>query len=56
LSKDGILNVPEQTRRATRLEEAKKRAVSQNAQLPRLPVIVQQITQHSVKLIRLIAT
>ena len=55
MSKEGILNTPEQKRRATRLEEAKKRAASQNAQLPGMLVIMQQMTQHSVKLIRWIA-
>ena len=55
LGEEGILNEPELKRRATRLEEAKKQAESQNAVLPKMLVMMQRMTQHSVKLIRWVA-
>ena len=55
LGKAGIVNEPEQKRRAARLEMTKKQAASQNAVLPKMLVMMQQMTQHSVKLIRWVA-
>lgn len=56
LGKEGIVNEPEMKRRAARLELAKKQAKSQNSVLPRMVIMMQQMTQHSVKLIRWVAT
>lgn len=55
LGNEGIVNAPETKRRATRLEMARKQATSQNTALPRMLVLMQQMTQHSVKLIRWVA-
>jgi hypothetical protein len=55
LGKAGIVNEPEIRRRAARLEVAKEQAASQNTVLPRMLVMMQQMTQHSVKLIRWVA-
>jgi hypothetical protein len=56
LGKEGIVNKPEIKRRAARLEVAKEQAKSQNSVLPRMVIMMQQMTQHSVKLIRWVAT
>lgn len=55
LGKEGIINQPEVKRRATRLEAALKQAQSQNTVLPKMSVMMQQMTQHTVKLIRWVA-
>jgi hypothetical protein len=55
MSKEGIVNEPEGKRRAARLEAAKIRAANQKTVLPTMLVMLQQMTQHSVKLIRWIA-
>ena len=55
LGKEGIVNEPEVKRRAERLEAAQKQATSLNTVLPRMLVMMQQMTQHSVKLIRWVA-
>ena len=55
LSKEGIVNEPEVKRRAARLEAAKEQAASQNTALPQMLVMMQRMTQHSVKLIRWVA-
>jgi hypothetical protein len=55
LGHEGIINEPEEKRRAARLEVAQKQAASQNTVLPRMLVMMQQMTQHSVKLIRWVA-
>jgi hypothetical protein len=52
LSQEGIVNQPEVKRRAARLEVAQKQAKNQNTVLPRMLVMMQHMTQHSVKLIR----
>lgn len=56
LEKAGISNAPEKKRRAGRLEQAKAMAASQKRELPKALLLMQQITQHSVKLIRWVAT
>jgi hypothetical protein len=55
IGKEGIVNQPEVKRRAARLEAAQEQAASQNAVLPKTLVMMQQMTQHSVKLIRWVA-
>jgi hypothetical protein len=55
LGKEGIINQPEVKRRATRLEAARKQAQSQNTVLPKMSVMMQQMTQLTVKLIRWVA-
>jgi Transposase DDE domain len=55
LGKEGIINEPEVKRRAARLESARGQAASQKTVLPRMLVMMQQMTQHSVKLIRWVA-
>jgi hypothetical protein len=55
LGQAGIHNVPEEKRRAQRLDQAKKQAASQNNVLPKTMIMMQQLTQHSVKLIRWVA-
>ena len=55
LGKAGIVNQPEIKRRAARLEVAQKHAASQNTVLPRMLLMMQRMTQHSVKLIRWVA-
>ncbi len=52
---EGIHNEPEEKRRAWRLGQAKARAASQKTLLPKALFLVQQMTQHSVKLIRWVA-
>ena len=56
LGREGIHNDPEEKRRAQRLDQAKAQAASQNTVLPKALIMLQQITQHSVKLIRWVAT
>jgi hypothetical protein len=55
IGKEGIVNQAEVKRRAARLEAAQEQAASQNAVLPKTLVMMQQMTQHSVKLIRWVA-
>ena len=55
LGQAGIHNVPEEKRRAQRLDQAKKQAASQNNVLPKTMIMMQQLTQHSAKLIRWVA-
>lgn len=55
LGEEGIVNEPELERRATRLKAAQKQAANQNAVLPKMMVMMQRMTQHSVKLIRWVA-
>ena len=55
LSQEGIVNEPEVKRRAARLEVAQKQAASQNTVLPKMLVMMQHMTQHSVKLIPWVA-
>lgn len=56
LDKEGIVNEPEKKRRAKRLEVAQKKAASHDTVLPKMLVMMQQMTQHSVKLIRWVTT
>ena len=55
LGEAGIHNVPEEKRRAQRLDQAKTQAASRNTVLPKALIMMQQMTQHSVKLIRWVA-
>jgi hypothetical protein len=55
LGKEGIVNESEKKRRAARLEAARKQAAGQNTVLPQMLVMMQRVTQHSVKLIRWVA-
>ena len=55
LGQEGIHNVPEEKRRAQRLDQAKTQAASRNTVLPKTLIMMQQLTQHSVKLIRWVA-
>ena len=55
MGRAGIHNVPEEKRRAQRLEQAKTQAASRNSVLPKTLMMMQQMTQHSVKLIRWVA-
>jgi hypothetical protein len=55
LDKQGIRNVPEEQRRAARLKQAVEVAAKAKAVLPKTLQLMQQITQHSVKLIRWVA-
>jgi hypothetical protein len=53
---EGIHNKPEKERRAKRLAQAKETAAKAGLKLPKTVELVQNITQHSVKLIRWVAT
>jgi hypothetical protein len=53
---EGIHNKPEKERRAKRLEKAKASAAKAGLILPKTVELVQNLTQHSVKLIRWVAT
>lgn len=53
---EGIHNEPEKKRRAKRLEQAKAAASDVGLRLPKTLDLVQNITQHSVKFIRWVAT
>jgi hypothetical protein len=53
---EGIHNEPEKKRRAKRLAQAKAAAAESGLTLPKTVELVQNITQHSVKLIRWVAT
>jgi hypothetical protein len=55
LGKEGIVNESEKKRRAARLEAARKQAAGQNTVLPQMLVMMQRVTQHSVKIIRWVA-
>ena len=55
VGQEGIHNVPEEKRRAQRLDQAKTQAASRNTVLPKTLIMMQQMTQHSVKLIRWVA-
>ncbi|MDI1312558.1 transposase [Prosthecobacter sp.] len=55
LETQGIRNTPEVKRRAKRLEQATAVATKAGAVLPKPLRVVQQITQHCVKLIRWVA-
>jgi hypothetical protein len=55
LGKEGIVNEPEIKRRVARLEVAKEQAKSQKSVLPQMVIMLQEMTQHSVKLIRWVA-
>ncbi len=56
LAEQGIRNTPEVRRRAKRLEQAAEIATQAGAVLPKALCLMQQITQHSVKFIRWVAT
>jgi hypothetical protein len=55
-TKEGITNKAEEARRAKRLEQAKAVAASQNTVLPQALCSVQKLTQHTLKLVRWVAT
>ena len=55
IDQQGIRNTPEEQRRAARLKLASEVAATANTVLPRALRLMQQITQHSVKLIRWVA-
>jgi hypothetical protein len=55
LGKQGIPNVPEEKLRAARLRQACEVAAKAKGVLPKTLRLMQQITQHSVKLIRWVA-
>ena len=56
LGEQGIRNVPEEQRRAARLKQACEVATKAKSVLPKTLRLMQQITQHSVKLIRWVAS
>ena len=55
-TREGITNKAEEARRAKRLEQAKAVAASQNTVLPQALCSVQKLTQHTLKLVRWVAT